>query len=68
MSNSTDLSNSSTRYRIEEMQDDEGNVVYPHTDAKAVWADGILLQNILSAEVSDEQINAILNGQGGSES
>lgn len=65
MSDNTDLSNSSTRYRIEEMQDDEGNVIYPQTDAKGVWVDGKLLQDILKAEVSDEQINAILNGQGG---
>lgn len=67
MSNSSDLNNSSTRYRIEEMQDDEGNVVYPQTEAKAVWVDGTLLHSILSDEVSDEQIDNILNGQGGSE-
>ncbi len=54
-----------TRYRIEELQDNLGNVIYPHTDARGVWVGEDSLQALLSAEITDEQISAVLNGQGG---
>ncbi len=54
-----------TRYRIEELQDHLGNVIYPQTDARGVWVGEDSLQALLSAEITDEQISAVLNGQGG---
>ena len=50
-----------TRYRIEEMQDYQGNVVYPQTDARGVWVDDRALYALLNTEVTDEQISSILN-------
>ena len=54
-----------TRYRIEEFQDHQGNVIYPQTDARGVWVDEYALYALLNVSITDEQINAILNGQGG---
>lgn len=59
------MSDSSTRYRIEELQDHEGNVIYPQTDARGVWVGEYALYALLNAEVTDEQISNILNNQGG---
>lgn len=66
MSDSNQVSESVNRYRIEEFQDSEGNIVYPQTDARGVWVDEYSLYALLNATISDEQINTILNG--GSES
>lgn len=60
MSDSTNAS-STTRYRREEIQDSEGNVIYPQTDTAAVWMpDGTLLRDFLSKEVTDGEITAAL--------
>lgn len=59
------MSDSNTRYRIEELQDHEGNVVYPQTDARGVWVGDYELYALMNTEVTDEQINNILNNQGG---
>ncbi len=59
------MADNSTRYRIEELQDHLGNVVYPQTDARGVWVDEYALYALLNASITDEQINAVLNGQGG---
>lgn len=57
------------RYIMAEFQDSNGNIIYFHTDARVVWLpDGTSLYDVLAAKISDEQINTILNGQGGSES
>lgn len=68
MSESNQVVEEVNRYRIEELQDHEGNVIYPQTDARGVWVDNCSLYTLLNATISDEQINTILNGQGGSES
>lgn len=48
-------------YRIEEIQDSEGNVVYPQTDARGVWLpDGSSAWDFLKEDVADEQIAQIL--------
>lgn len=65
MSDSTQITEEVSRYRIEEFQDHEGNVVYPQTDARGVWVDNQSLYALLNADVSDEQINTILTRQGG---
>lgn len=67
MNENTQVTESVNRYRIEELQDHKGNVVYPQTDARGVWVDDDSLYALLNATISDGQINAILNGQGGSE-
>lgn len=67
MSEINQVSESAKRYRIEELQDHNGNVVYPQTDSRGVWVDDYSLYALLNATISDEQINTILNGQGGSE-
>lgn len=60
MSDSTSVS-SVTRYRREEYQDNEGNVIYPHTDAAVVWLlDGTSLGDFLSKEATDEEITTAL--------
>lgn len=56
-----DIATSVTRYRIEELQDHQGNVVYPQTDARGVWADDYALYALLNHDVTDEQISNILN-------
>lgn len=49
------------RYRREEFQDYEGNVVYPHTDARVVWMpNGKSLWDFCKDDVTDEQIAQIL--------
>ncbi len=50
-----------TRYRIEELQDHQGNVIYPQTDSRGVWVDDWSLYALLNTEVTDEQIQSILN-------
>lgn len=60
MSDSTNAS-STTRYRREEIQDYEGNVIYHHTDAAVVWLpDGTSLENFLSKNATEEEITAAL--------
>ena len=59
------MADNMTRYRIEEFQDHPGNVIYPQTDARGVWVDEYTLYALLNVSITDEQINAILNGQGG---
>ncbi len=59
------MADNMTRYRIEEFQDHQGNVIYPQTDARGVWVDEYTLYALLNVSITDEQINAILNGQGG---
>ena len=59
------MAETTTRYRIEEFQDHQGNVVSPQTDARAVWVGEQSLHSLLSAEITDEQNDSILNGQGG---
>ena len=55
------MSDSTTRYRIEELQDHEGNVIYPQTDARGVWLpDGNTLFNFLNTRASDAEIEAAL--------
>lgn len=49
------------RYIMCEFQDSNGNIVYWHTDARVVWLpDGTSLYTYMDADVTDEQINAIL--------
>lgn len=55
------MADSTTRYRIEELQDYQGNVVYPQTDARGVWVDDWALYALLNSDVTDEQISTILN-------
>lgn len=53
---------SAKRYRTEELSDSDGNVIYPHTESEVVWMkDGQSLSSYMSGEVTDEQINSILN-------
>lgn len=59
------MADNMTRYRIEEFQDHQGNVIYPQTDSRGVWVDEYALYELLNVSITDEQINAILNGQGG---
>ena len=59
------MADNMTRYWIEEFQDHQGNVIYPQTDARGVWVDEYALYALLNVSITDEQINAILNGQGG---
>lgn len=55
------------RYIMAEFQDSNGNIIYFHTDARVVWLpDGTSLYALLNGTMTDEQINTILNGQGGS--
>lgn len=55
------------RYIMAEFQDSNGNIIYFHTDARVVWfPDGTSLYALLNETMTDERINAILNGQGGS--
>lgn len=68
MGENTQVTESVNRYRIEELQDHNGNVIYPQTDSRGVWVDDYSLYALLNATISDEQISSILNGQGGSES
>lgn len=68
MSEINQVSESAIRYRIEEMQDHKGNVIYPQTDARGVWVDDSALYELLNKTITDEKINTILDGQGGSES
>ncbi len=58
----TAVSDGITRYRIEELQDHKGNVIYPQTDARGVWVEDYALYALLNTEVTDEQINTILQG------
>lgn len=49
------------RYIMAEFQDSKGNIVYWHTDVRVVWLpDGTSLYTYIDADVTDEQINAIL--------
>lgn len=59
------MADTTPRYRIEEFQDYQGNVVYPQTDARGVWVDESSLYALLNADITEDQINIILNGQGG---
>lgn len=48
-------------YRKEEFQDENGDVIYPHTDARVVFLpDGMTVYDFLNNEVTNEQINQIL--------
>lgn len=56
------MSDNTNRYRLEEAQDSEGNVIYWHTDARVIWLpDGMSLADFLKDDVTNKQINAILN-------
>lgn len=59
------MAENTSRYRIEELQDNKGNVIYPQTDARGVWVNEKKLFNLLNAEVTDEQISSVFNNQGG---
>ena len=59
------MADNMTRYRIEEFQDHQGNVIYPQTDARGVWVDEYTLYALLNVSITAEQINAILKGPGG---
>ena len=59
------MSDSTTRYKIEELQDSKGNVIHPQTDARGVWVNDEKLYDLLDAEITDEQISSIFNNQGG---
>ncbi len=49
-------------YIMAEFQDYRGNIIYWHTDARVVWfPDGTSLYDFLSADVTDEQIDRILD-------
>lgn len=49
------------RYIMCEFQDSQGNIIYWHTDARVVWLpDGTSLYAYMDANVTDDQINAIL--------
>lgn len=55
------MAESVTRYRIEELQDHQGNVIYPQTDARGVWVEDQALYALLNPDITDEQIINILN-------
>ena len=59
------MTENTSRYRIEELQDHKGNVIYPQTDARGVWVNDEKLYDLLNAEVTDEQISSVFNNQGG---
>lgn len=49
------------RYLPTELQDSNGDVVYPHTEADIVWMqDGKSVQEFLNADVTDETIKKII--------
>lgn len=54
------MSSSTTRYRMEEFQDDQGNVIYPHTDAGVVWMDEGSLKEFLNTRATDAEITEAL--------
>lgn len=50
------------RYIMAEFQDDEGNIIYWHTDARIVWLpDGTSLYAFLNSAVTDTTLNGILD-------
>ena len=49
------MADNMTRYRIEEFQDHQGNVIYPQTDARGVWVDEYTLYALLNVSITDEQ-------------
>lgn len=51
-----------TRYRMEELQDDKGNVIYPHTDESVVWMEEGSLKEFLNTRVADTEIAEALIG------
>lgn len=55
------MAENTSRYRMEEFQDNEGNVVYPHTDARVTWMqDGTSLHAYLSdSELTESNLNEI---------
>ena len=45
---------------VGELQDYEGNTVYPHTEANVVWLPvGTSVSDFLKAEVTDAEINSM---------
>lgn len=54
------MSDSTTRYKRQELQDDEGNVIYPHTDADVVWIGNDSIGNFLKNQATDEEITTAL--------
>lgn len=54
------MSGAATRYRMEEFQDDKGNVVYPHTASDVVWMEEGSLKEYLDTKATDEDIDAAL--------
>lgn len=50
------------RYLPTELQDKDGNVIYPHTEAGVVWlSDGTHMENALNEAVTDEDIESIFS-------
>lgn len=50
------MSSSATRYRMEELQDDKGNVIYPHTVSDVVWVGEDSLKSFLDTRATDADI------------
>lgn len=50
------MSSSATRYRMEELQDDKGNVIYPHTASDVVWMGEESLKEFLDTRTTDAEI------------
>ncbi|GEM_PF-6385536 len=54
------MSAGATRYRMEELQDDKGNVVYPHTVSDVVWMDEGSLKEFLNTRATEAEITEAL--------
>lgn len=51
-----------SRYLLIELQDSDGNVLYPHTEVKGIWLpDGTSMYDCLLTESTDEKINNIFD-------
>lgn len=54
------MSSSATRYRMEELQDDKGNVIYPHTAADVVWMGEESIKEFINTRATDTEITEAL--------
>ncbi len=54
------MADNASRYRMEELQDHKGNVIYPHTDADVVWMGDESVGTFLKKQATDEEITAAL--------
>lgn len=58
------MSDGTNRYRKEELQDDKGNVIYPHTDSSVTWipelGENVSVGSFIKTRATDEDIEAAL--------